>query len=124
MNQILATVWCLSMVSTALSQSDGCNWVVESVTYPHPTDSVCKGQGYVGSCKGACPSSAVPRMYENKESLKEAYNPFESNCKCCEAAVETCDKIPIDMKCPNGTIFRVKVFQCTALSCACSACKS
>ncbi|KAL5484664.1 hypothetical protein EMCRGX_G021203 [Ephydatia muelleri] len=79
MNQILATVWCLSMVSTALSQSDGCNWVVESVTYPHPTDSVCKGQGYVGSCKGACPSSAVPRMYENKESLKEAYNPFESN---------------------------------------------
>ena len=144
MHRFLVNICCLSIMVIALAEGDGsCDWVVEAVTYFHPSDASCQGQGYLGSCKGICPSSATPRTYDTKygifkslyeflyyhslshrESLQEATNPFETDCKCCQSTLQTCDSIPVDMTCPNGTVFRaVKVFQCTALTCGCSTCK-
>ncbi|KAL5484665.1 hypothetical protein EMCRGX_G021204 [Ephydatia muelleri] len=77
------------MLAIAAMQIGDCDWLVESVIFSHPTDSTCQGSGYVGSCRGMCLSSAQPRLYDSRDAVLQAYNPFETDCKCCQPKIES-----------------------------------
>ena len=60
----------------------------------------------------------------SRDAVLQAYNPFETDCKCCQPKIERCDNISVDMTCANNTVLRgVKIFSCSAFECGCATCK-